>query len=47
MNLKITTRQFDDQMQSYNTINTALGGIVDTLKNKQAEFHLANHVNRL
>lgn len=47
MNLKITTHSMDDEMMHFNKINTALGGIVDNLKNKQAEFHHANHVNRL
>jgi hypothetical protein len=37
----------DDEMSHFNTINTSLGGIVDSLKNKQAEFHNANHINRL
>lgn len=47
MNLKILTKTMDDEMMHFNKINTALGGIVDTLKTKQADFHHANHVNRL
>ena len=47
MNLKILTKTMDDEMMHFNKINTALGGIVDTLKTKQADFHHANHIKTL